>query len=193
MRTPKLVLCAVLLAAGVPLALHAQQAANPSSPRPTRRLRRRRSRYPKVAARPASPPRRCSAQPRHRRRWPLWFDRLLRQGLPGWRHGATRRRSRLAGHAAVAQSQLGSPRAGQPGREARHRSQGARWLAGFAGRRLRRNRARRSMLSGQRQPPGRPRRRHLAHADAGPPSYRSRSAKSCRATSMLAAADKVLG
>ena len=42
--------------------------------------------------------------------------RLLRQGLPGGRQGAARRRARLAGDAPLAQPQLGPPR---PGRAAR--------------------------------------------------------------------------
>ena len=50
-------------------------------------------------------------------------------------HGAPDRWAGLAGHAAVAQPQLGPSRADRPGREARDRSQGARRLAGTSGRR----------------------------------------------------------
>ncbi len=90
--------------------------------------------------------------------------RLLRQGMPRRRRSAAPRRPALAGHAPVAQSPLGQPRAHiVPGEILRRRRQGR--LAGPAHRRHVAA-ARRPHADRPRQPPDRARRRHLVHADA---------------------------
>jgi hypothetical protein len=55
MRTPKLVLCAVLLAAGVPLALHAQQAAQSVVAEADKKAAPKKKPVPKVAKPPGIP------------------------------------------------------------------------------------------------------------------------------------------
>ena len=99
------------------------------------------------------------------------LHRLLRQGLPRRRRGAAHRRPGLAGHAPLAQPQLGPSRPDRPGREARRRGQGARRLARPAGGRHL-PAARRAHAHRPRQPPGGARRRRVAHADAGPAPHR---------------------
>ena len=97
------------------------------------------------------------------------LDRLLRQGLPRREPRALPIDGRdLAGDAPVAEPELGQP---QAHRGARTLSQGAlpaiNGLAGSAGRRHLAA-ARRTDDHRPRLAPGRPRRRHLAVADAGP-------------------------
>ena len=107
------------------------------------------------------------------------LHRLLRQGMPRRRLRAAHRRAGLAGHAPLPQPQLGPSRPDRAGREARRRGQGARRLARPAGRRHLAA-ARRTHAHRPRQPPGRPRRRRLAHAHAGPAPHARRSARSFR-------------
>ena len=93
--------------------------------------------------------------------------RLLRQGLPCRRRCAAHRRCGLAGHAPLAQPQLGPPQARRARREAGDRGEGARRLARAPGRRPVAA-ARRADADGPCQPPGRARCRHLAHPHARP-------------------------
>ena len=99
--------------------------------------------------------------------------RLLFQGLLCRRRGHRHGRADLAGDAPVAQPPLGSSGDDPADREtvARRRR---RWLAGPAARRHLAA-ARRADADRPRLAPDRARRRHLAHADAGPPAFGRRA------------------
>ena len=100
--------------------------------------------------------------------------RLLCPRLPFRRQAARHRRTGLAGHASVAQPQLGPSATGEARGTAGDRRQSTGRLA-----RPPRWRhvatARRSHADGPCQPSGRPRRRHLAHSHARPQVERERT------------------
>ena len=162
-------LCALALVAVAPVAICAYaQDAKVDGAKPTLVAAKKAVTKKKTVAKPTGPPAKQlfgavkspapMAGTRHR---------LLRQGLPCRRHRAAHRRSRLAGHAPVAQPQLGASRPRRPGGEAGRRGPRARRLAGAAGRRPFPT-ARRADGEQPCQPSGRSRRRHLVHADARP-------------------------
>ena len=107
--------CALALAAGVPAVLVAQEGVAPTV------VAAKTGKKPvkKKVVKPSGPPAKelfgaaktpgAHGGARHR---------LLRQGMPRRRRGAAHRRSGLAGHAPLAQPQLGPPRARRAGREA---------------------------------------------------------------------------
>ena len=171
MRTPTLMLCAALMAAaGVPLALHAQQAPEVVAAAEKKDAPKKKP-VPKVVKPPATPAKVLfgaakTPAPMAARAIGFYAKGCLAGAAalpidgPAWQ-AMRLSRNRNWGH----------PELVGPGREARRRGQGPGRLAGTAGRRPLAA-ARRADADRPRQPSGRPRRRHLAHAHAEPPAHR---------------------